>query len=496
MPGKSWLDRIFGKRGNLDPDHDLRNHEASAPEGMVYEQTARVRLAQSRIAQALERPGSALNLSGLKLQSLPPSIGRLEHLRSLALQGNELADLPESIGQLTQLQYLDLSGNRLTRLPSAVTGFLNLEHLSVARNPLDLFPEDVGKLSMLRKLDLSRTQVNRLPEALAGLFALESLHLSDNPQLGGVIPDFIRNIPALTDLDLSNIQMSSLPGFMADMVGLRRLKVHTNRLVELPGWLMDLTNLETLSIAQNGIYALPETINCLQRLESLSAGSNRIRTLPESLCELENLELLALDHNPLESLPLSMGRLSKLKFLYLGTESEIFYYERDQQAWTIAFGEKSEAGVLSTLPESMLGLRALRELYLHGHARLGLPPELLGPSFDEVNRGLGRRGLANPAHILQYYFSRIQSRPLNEAKMILVGRGGAGKTSLVNRLVHGRFDRGEAKTDGISITPWRVRLGKDEVRLNIWDFGGQEIMHATHQFFLTKRSLYVLVLNA
>ncbi|WP_062294873.1 COR domain-containing protein [Nostoc piscinale] len=32
-----------------------------------------------------------------------------------------------------------------------------------------------------------------------------------------------------------------------------------------------------------------------------------------------------------------------------------------------------------------------------------------------------------------------------------------------------------------------------EFRVNIWDFGGQEIYHATHQFFLTKRSLYALV---
>ncbi|WP_347242416.1 hypothetical protein [Nostoc sp. FACHB-888] len=28
-----------------------------------------------------------------------------------------------------------------------------------------------------------------------------------------------------------------------------------------------------------------------------------------------------------------------------------------------------------------------------------------------------------------------------------------------------------------------------EFRVNIWDFGGQEIYHATHQFFLTRRSL-------
>ena len=31
--------------------------------------------------------------------------------------------------------------------------------------------------------------------------------------------------------------------------------------------------------------------------------------------------------------------------------------------------------------------------------------------------------------------------------------------------------------------------------MNVWDFGGQEIMHSTHQFFLTERSLYLVVLN-
>lgn len=32
--------------------------------------------------------------------------------------------------------------------------------------------------------------------------------------------------------------------------------------------------------------------------------------------------------------------------------------------------------------------------------------------------------------------------------------------------------------------------------LNVWDFGGQEIYHATHQFFLTQRSLYIFVWDA
>jgi internalin A len=40
-----------------------------------------------------------------------------------------------------------------------------------------------------------------------------------------------------------------------------------------------------------------------------------------------------------------------------------------------------------------------------------------------------------------------------------------------------------------------VHVNSKDVRLNVWDFGGQEIYHATHQFFLTKRSLYLLVCN-
>lgn len=120
----------------------------------------------------------------------------------------------------------------------------------------------------------------------------------------------------------------------------------------------------------------------------------------------------------------------------------------------------------------------------------------MGPNYDVVSED---RRPASPQAILDYYFSmpkRGGARPLNEAKMILVGWGAVGKTSLVERLVHGRFDDKQAKTEGIAITNWPLKLnGNEDIRLNVWDFGGQEIMHGTHQFFLSKRSLYLLVLN-
>jgi internalin A len=78
--------------------------------------------------------------------------------------------------------------------------------------------------------------------------------------------------------------------------------------------------------------------------------------------------------------------------------------------------------------------------------------------------------------------------------MLLLGEGEVGKTALVNRLVFDKFKTTE-KTEGIDIHKWNVEVKKDcRIQINIWDFAGQEITHATHQFFLTKRSLYLLVL--
>ncbi|AKB24843.1 E3 ubiquitin-protein ligase SspH2 [Methanosarcina sp. MTP4] len=95
------------------------------------------------------------------------------------------------------------------------------------------------------------------------------------------------------------------------------------------------------------------------------------------------------------------------------------------------------------------------------------------------------------------YFKSLEGEkePLNEVKVLLVGEGGAGKTSLVKRIFREDVDGNEPQTQGINISKWAVKNGGREIKANFWDFGGQEIMHATHQFFLSKRSLYILVLD-
>ncbi len=188
--------------------------------------------------------------------------------------------------------------------------------------------------------------------------------------------------------------------------------------------------------------------------------------LPPEVRRLRSLKFLMLSGNRLRSLPPEIGELRELQALDL-TGNE-----------------------LRELPSTMRQLENLRQLSLHGNHALDIPAEILGPPTSE---GGGR---ANAADILDYYFrTREGARPLNEAKLILVGRGGVGKTTLIHRLTTDKFSRPK-KTEGININEWPLSLSrKEKVQLNVWDFGGQEIMHSTHQFFLTERSLYLLVLS-
>jgi internalin A len=80
--------------------------------------------------------------------------------------------------------------------------------------------------------------------------------------------------------------------------------------------------------------------------------------------------------------------------------------------------------------------------------------------------------------------------------MLILGEGGAGKTSLLRRLYRPEEElpKEEDSTKGIEIHKHEFKMKNGRTfQLNVWDFGGQQIYHATHQFFLTHRSLYVLL---
>src|SRR5262249_27225240 len=135
----------------------------------------------------------------------------------------------------------------------------------------------------------------------------------------------------------------------------------------------------------------------------------------------------------------------------------------------------------------------LLDLRHNGDLSSVLPPEALDTRDAQAILAAYRRfRAAGAARKLQ---------PLNAAKLLVVGNEAVGKTSLIRYLVAGQpRNPSEPKTPGTVIHEKIVTRtwcpAGSGVALNIWDFGGQEIMHGTHRFFLTERSLYLLVLEA
>jgi internalin A len=299
------------------------------------------------------------------------------------------------------------------------------------------------------ELDLSQLELREVPKSIAQLTNLQTLYLYDN-QLTS-LPDAITQLTNLQTLDLSDNELTNLPDAIGQFTKLQTFNLYKNQLTSLSNSIGYLTNLKGLYLASNQLVSLPDTLAQLTKLEILSLSDNQLKSLPDVINHLTNLQTLFLEDNQLMSLPNGMKQLSHLE-----------------------------------------------DLYLHNNEGLNLPREILGPLSPQPGMIIDNDTPVKPSDILDYYFRVRQGekRPLNEAKLILVGYGDVGKTSLVNRLVSNTFDKDSPKTEGIQITQWPIQINSSEnIRLNIWDFGGQEIMHATHQFFLTQRSLYILVLN-
>lgn len=132
----------------------------------------------------------------------------------------------------------------------------------------------------------------------------------------------------------------------------------------------------------------------------------------------------------------------------------------------------------------------LKKLFLNGN-------KLLEQKF---RRRYLFENIDRPQAILEQYFDWEEAKknntltPLNEAKIILIGQGNVGKSSLRISLTEGKCSHKQKKTEGLEIVEWDLVVENDrKIKFNIWDFGGQEIYHTTHQYFFDSECLYILV---
>ncbi|MFN6567249.1 COR domain-containing protein [Dendronalium sp. ChiSLP03b] len=463
------------------------------------------------IEQAARDKVTTLDLSGKGLTMLPAEIGQLSQLNELDLQNNKLKTLPAEIGQLSQLSKLDLSENRLTTLPTVIGQLSQLSVLDLSNNQLTTLPAEISQLAQLNRLYLGSNQLTTLLAEISQLSQLNRLYLDSN-QLT-MLPAEIDQLSQLNVVDLSFNQLTMLPTEIGQLTQLSQLYLSFNQLTMLPTEIGQLTQLNRLYLNNNQLTTLPAEIGQLIQLSVLDLSFNQLTTLPTDIGQLTQLSRLNLNNNQLTTLLAEIGQLIQLRVLHLNnnqlttlpaeisefTQLRVLHLSFNQLTTLPAeigqLTQLSELNLnnnqLTMLPPEIQRLSKVRKLDLrgYGNAKLQIPPEIVGHSWEN---------LGESAHILHYYLSlqAEEKKPLNQAKLLLVGQGGVGKTSLLKRLIENSYDPYERKTEGISIKSWKISVKDQLICLNVWDFGGQDIMHATHQFFLTKRSLYLLVLNA
>ena len=108
---------------------------------------------------------------------------------------------------------------------------------------------------------------------------------------------------------------------------------------------------------------------------------------------------------------------------------------------------------------------------------------------------------SQPREVIEAYYRGREDRKgksVRECKVIFLGKGGAGKSSLIRRMEFPgeELDTNSLPTNGVSVTKWNVTPPDGSMSLRVMDFGGQEIMHSMHRCFLTAHTVYVVVCDS
>lgn len=329
---------------------------------------------------------------------------------------------------------LELNSMLLTELPESLKMLPRLQYLYLTGNKLQSLPEWITQFSHLRVLDVSENELKHLPESLDNLTHLRRFNISNNDLT--TLPESLNKLTNLNVLNASKNKLSNLPVSVAQYTELYSLNISANLLTVLPEWLGVLTRLQDLNVSQNKLTSLPESIGQLTKLEWLDASVNELTFLPDSL-----------------------GRL------YLNQIRMLFFYKNQ----------------LTDLPPSLAKPELIRKLELQGNP--------LNPELSAAYK-------ADTFSVVRYLRAKAdKSVVLNEAKLIFVGEGGVGKSSLLAALRNEPWVEKRNTTHGVETKT--LLLSDDDINgkitFNSWDFGGQPVYRPTHQLFFTAPAIYIAV---
>jgi internalin A len=389
------------------------------------------------------------------------------------------------------LEFSLSAANQLLQYPSlfSLTWLKEIKIDFIGEENLLTLPSDLAAFSDLETFQIQTRYTVQNIKGLDNLSALTTLKHLTLPYCNISDISFLQPLSGLEILNVSNNSIENIE-VLRDKTQLKNLNLRHNNIVDITA-LSACKELLILNLRENRITSI-ECLKKQKHLHDLDVGVNHIidftpirsitslRQLNIShasirdisfLEKLNNLELLAAHYNKITDVQ-PLQNLEKLKFLNLSNNS-----------------------IRDITPLKSLIDRT--EQSFEDKINLSHNP-LITPPLEIVYHG--RRAI-------QAWFNTIVQSDivhLQEIKILLVGEGLAGKTSLLKVLKGLPFSSSEDQTHGVNVERLALRdlpafrkfTNLSHVTIHLWDFGGQEIMHASHQFFLSHRSIYILVVDS
>ncbi len=311
-------------------------------------------------------------------------------------------------------------------------------------------------------LDLSGFQLTTIPVKLLEVGSIRSLNIGRSK-----INDFSL-LEYLTDLESLDISYGMLwdCSFLENLINLKSLNLRNNKISNC-NFLEKLTNLRLLNLRHNKISNANPLVNLIN-LKLLDLSYNKISGCG-FMRVMKDLTSIFLSNNEIRSLPLTDG-LPSIEKIYLDNN----YISDISPILSLI-----KKGI--TVDVSGRYLAKDKVIYVKNNS-------ITSPPIEVIYQG-------NTAIINWFLRNKREAHvKLNEVRVILLGWGNAGKSSLLKRLLGESPKVGDsAATEGINLVRWE--LPNSNIIANIWDFGGQEMKHHTHQFFVSDDCIYIVVLD-
>ncbi len=365
--------------------------------------------------------------------------------------------------EVSSLKTLDLSGNQVRDV-----GFLKKlsgpVEVNLSSNKISKFNIG-GEAKQLKALDLNGNQITEV-DFLNTLPSLQTLKVSNNRLKNECT---VNGSASVKSMDFSQNEISKII-FLEKLSNLSVLILSRNKL-ETTGFVSHLEAIEEIDLQQNWISDISPLCD-LNSIRTLDLSENRISDIT-GITNLSNLKILNLSHNQISDI----GSLESM----IGIESINLSNNEISNLWPLEVLIRSGLSLeLSFLSEGIL---------------IGKNP-ITSPPISIVEDG------TNSVLNWMDQMKEQGEAPLYEAKVMILGQGGAGKTTFANLQINPNYnieDENPGSTLGIEIYEGVTFFHQHEdhmgqkIGTNLWDFGGQNIQKMLHQFFITEDCMYILV---